>query len=61
MISQLKIAMILKLCGSLMCLLFDMLYVVVCTTRHWPTSGRLIQELNAVCILDASERKLAKS
>ena len=30
------------------CLFFDMLSMGVCTTRHWQTSGRLVQELN-VC------------
>ena len=29
-------------------LFFDMLFMGVCTTRHWRTSGRLAQELN-VC------------
>ena len=29
-------------------LCFDMLSMVVCTTRHWQTPGRLVQELN-VC------------
>ena len=29
-------------------LFFDMLSMGVCTTRHWHTSGRLVQELN-VC------------
>ena len=27
-------------------LIFDMFSVRVCTTRHWQTSGRLVQELN---------------
>ena len=31
----------------------DLLFVVVCTTRHWHTSGRLVQELN-VCTVDVS-------
>ena len=26
---------------------FDMLYMGVCTPRHWQTSGRLVQELYA--------------
>ena len=32
----------------MMCLayLFGMLSMGVCTTRHWQTSGRLVQELN---------------
>ena len=32
--------------------LFDILSMAVCTTRHWQTSGRLVQELN-VCTVDA--------
>ena len=38
--------------GSLICfsyfLLCDMLFMGVCTTKHWQTSGRLVQELD-VC------------
>ena len=30
--------------------LFAMLLIIVCTTRHWQTSGRLVQALN-VCTL----------
>ena len=30
-----------------LCHFFDMLFMGVCTTRHWQTSGRLLQELNA--------------
>ena len=49
MISQMDVALIRKLSGSLMSLAyFDMLYMCVCTTRHCQTSGRLVQELN-VC------------
>ena len=53
--SQLNIALICKLCVSLMCLtyLFDVLSMGVCTTRHWQTSGELVQELNVctVCVM----------
>ena len=31
-------------------LLFDMLYMGVCTARHWQMSGRLVQEIN-VCTI----------
>ena len=50
MTSQLKVSLIRKLHGSLMCSAhdFDMLFMGVCTTEHWQTSGRLVQELN-VC------------
>ena len=49
MTSQLKVAFIRKLRGSLMWLdyFFDTLSLGVCITRHWQTSGRLVQELNA--------------
>ena len=42
--------LICKLRGSLMCLsyCFDTLSIGVCTTRHWQTSGRLVQEFD-VC------------
>ena len=55
MTSQLKVAFIRKLRGSLMCLdnFFDMLSLDVCITRHWQTSGRLVQELHA-CTVDHS-------
>ena len=33
---------------------FNMLSVGFCTTRHWQTSGRLVQELN-VCTVDGME------
>ena len=29
---------------DVLCLFFDMFSVGVCTTRHWQTSGRLVQE-----------------
>ena len=55
MTSQLKVALIRKLRGSLMYLayFFDMSSLGVCTTRHWQTSTRLVQELNVytVCSL----------
>ena len=34
-------------------LFFDMLFMGICTTRHWQTSGRLVQELN-VCTVHLS-------
>ena len=48
MTSQLNVALIRKLCGPLKCLayFFGMLSMGVCTTRHWQTSGPLVQELN---------------
>ena len=53
MTSQLNVALIRKLRGSLMCLVyvFDMLCRGICTTRHWRPSGRLVQELyvSTVC------------
>ena len=50
--SQLNVAYIRMLRGSLMCLayLFGISFIDVCTTRHWQTSGRLVQELNACTI-----------
>ena len=47
---QLKVALICKLHGLLMCLAcsFDILSMDVCTTRHCQMSVRLVQELN-VC------------
>ena len=50
--SQLNVALISKLRGQLICLayFFDMLSMVVCTIRHWETSGRLVQELNACTV-----------
>ena len=43
--SQLNVALVSKLRGPLMCLayFFDMLSMVVCTTRHSETSGRLVK------------------
>ena len=45
---QLNVALIRKLRGSLLCLVYfvDFLYIGVCKTMHWETSGRLVQELN---------------
>ena len=46
---QMKVALIHKLRWPLLCLAyFDMLSMCACTTRHWQTSGRLVQESN-VC------------
>ena len=49
MTSQLDVAFIRKLHGSLISLadFFDLLFMGVCTTTYWQTSGRLVQELNA--------------
>ena len=49
-LSQLNVALIRKLSRSLVCmaLFFDILSTGVCTTMHWQTSGRLVQELH-VC------------
>ena len=48
MISQLNVVSNRKLPGPLVCLAYfiDVLSMDVCTTRHWQTSGRLVQELN---------------
>ena len=50
---QLNVAFICKLRVSLMCFAyyFDMLSMGVCTTSHWQTSGRLVQELNVCTVL----------
>ena len=52
MTAQLNVALIRKLHGFLMYLdyLFDMLSMGVCTTRHWQTFGRLVQELNVYTV-----------
>ena len=50
-----KSALISKIHRScVMCLtyFFDMLDVVICTTGHWQTSGRLVQELNVCTVHD---------
>ena len=47
--SLLNVPLIRWLCGSLMYLAYS-LSMDVCTTGHWHTSGRLVQELN-VCIV----------
>ena len=56
--SNVKIALIRKLRGSLICLVyfFDILFMGVCTARHWQTSGRLMQEFNA-CIVSVTPFK----
>ena len=48
MTSQLNVAFICELRGSLMYLtyVFDVFSMGVCTTGHLQTSGRLVQELN---------------
>ena len=55
MTPQLNVTWIRKIHGPLICLAsFDMLSNSVCTTRHWQTSGRLVQELDVctVCMDD---------
>ena len=54
--SKLNEALVCKLRVSLMSLA-DILHAV-CTTRHWQTSGRLVQELN-VCTLHVGCRGFA--
>ena len=55
--SQLIVTLIRKLRGLLMFLtsFFDMLYMGVCTTRHWQTPGQLVQELN-VCTVSYGKK-----
>ena len=54
MTAQLNVDSIRKLRGSMMSLAysFDMISIGVCTTRHWKTSGRLVQELNVLALGD---------
>ena len=56
MTSQLKVAFIHKLRGSSMCMAHfsDMLSIGVCRTRHFKTSGRLVQELN-ICTVATND------
>ena len=60
MTPQLNVAVIRKVRGSLMCFAyyFDMLSMGVCTTSHWQTSGRLVQELNVYTVLAAAKSSL---
>ena len=50
---QINVTLICKLRGSFLCLadFFDMLSRAVCTTRHWRTSGWLVQELNVCTVV----------
>ena len=50
MTSKLNVALIRKLHGPLVCLAYfvHMIPNGMCTTGHWQTTGRLVQELN-VC------------
>ena len=41
---------------DVLCLYSNMLSLGVCTTRHWQTSGRLVQELN-VCTVEPREAR----
>ena len=56
MTSQLRVALIRKIRDSSICLAysFDMLSMGLCTTRHYQTSGRLVQELNVCIVLQAN-------
>ena len=56
---QLNVALVRKLSGSLMCLSYfsEMLSMGVCTTRHWPMSGRLVQKL-FVCTVYATRQTI---
>ena len=57
MISQLNAALWVIYVGHCCAwLMFDMLSMGVCTTRHWQTSGRLVQELN-VCTVHVKRAK----
>ena len=47
--SQLNVALVRKLLCAW--LIFDTLSISVCTTRHWQTSGKLVQEVN-VCTVE---------
>ena len=53
---QLNVALIRKLGGPLKCLaiFFDTLSMGDCAIRHWQTSGRLMQELNACTVYYAN-------
>ena len=53
---QLNVALIRKLRGSLRCLAYfvDLLSTGGCATRHWETSGRLVQELNTCTVIVTS-------
>ena len=44
-------------CIDVFDLFLDMLFMGVCTTRHWQTSGRLVQELN-ICTVYCSRRTM---
>ena len=53
--SQMHVPWIRKLRGSFMYLAYfiDMLSVGVCTTKHWQTSSRLVQELSVCTVLSS--------
>ena len=42
-----------KLHGSFICMayFFGKLFIGICTTRHWQTSGRLVHEFNVCTVL----------
>ena len=56
MTSQLNVDLICKLRGPLKCLAYflDVPFMFVCTTSHWQTFNRLVQELN-VCTVPLLE------
>ena len=57
MTSQLNEDLICRLCVSFICLayFFDMLSIGIFTTRHWQTSGRLVQESNPCTVVINNE------
>ena len=63
MTSQLNVALICQLCGPLMCLAYflDMSCMVVCTTSHWQTSSRWVQELNVCTVICSTYKMMQKT
>ena len=39
----------------MLALFSDMLFMGVCTSGHWQTSGRLVQELNVYTVVEPTE------
>ena len=52
--SQLNVALVRKLLCA--CLIFDTLSISVCTTRHWQTSGQLMQELTVCTVYNSLDQ-----
>ena len=48
--SQLTVTLVRKLLCAWF--IFDMLSISFCTTRHWQTSGQLVQELNVCTVVN---------